>query len=509
MALAAIARPQRSRLVDPQTGLAAGTLLVMAAEALAFPAGLLVTILLTRHLPAADYGALVLALAAVAWLEWTVVTLFSRAAWKLIAEADDWRTVAAAVVRSFVLASLPVALLVFGSAGAVAELLGIPALAPLLRVLALEIPIFVTAQAYRTVLIGRGLHGSRAAVAALRWTVRALLVATGVLLGASLAAIAALIVAATAVELALVRWRALARRAETPAHAAGAANGSRPTDLTMRRLLAYAAPLALSAICMRLFDRIDIFALRLLGGSLESVAAYGVAQNLALAPGLVGSAFTPALIAALSVRFARGDAPGARLLGGTALRVGFLILPLTLLAAGAAPALVELLFGVRYAGTAPLFALLVVGAAGTLLIALAGGLLVAAGRLRWTLILTAPLLVVALVGHLFAIPRAGAIGAATVTAGTALLGAAAACTAARALVGTHIPVMTLVRGIVFGAGAGWLAWAWPVRGLVIVPVFALIAVLLGAAIALSGELRTDERARMLAWMRTLRQRAAR
>lgn len=491
--------------IDPPTGLAAGTLLVVAAEALAFPAGLLVTIVLTRHLPAADYGALALALAAVAWLEWTVVTLFSRAAWKLIAEADDWRPIAAAVVRSYVFASVPLAALVFVSAGAMAQLFGVPALAPLLQVLAVEIPIFVIAQAYRTVLIGRGLHGSRAAVAALRWTVRALLVVAGVLAGASLVAIAVLIVAATFVELVVVRTRALAGTG-TPAHPIGATTGG-PDSLTMRRLIVYAAPLALSAICMRLFDRIDIFALRLLGGSIESVAAYGVAQNLALGPALFGSALTPALIAALSWRLARGDRSGARRLGDTALRVAFLMLPVTLLVAGAAPALIDLLFGARYADAAPLFALLVVGAAGTLLIALAGGLLVAAGRLRWTLILAAPLLLVALVGHLIAIPRAGAVGAATVTAATALLGAAAACGAARTLIGTHIPVITLVRGLVLGAGAGWLAWAWPARGLVVLPAFALIALLLAGAMALTGELRADERTRLLGWIRTVRLRA--
>jgi GT2 family glycosyltransferase len=191
----------------------------------------------------------------------------------------------------------------------------------------------------------------------------------------------------------------------------------------MRGLVAYAAPLAVSAICLRLFDRIDIFALRVLGGSMESVAAYGVAQNLALGPGLFGAAFTPALIAALSYRLARGDDDGARQLSRGALRAGFLMVPLTLLTAGTAPELIALLFGPAYAAAAPLFAILLVGAAGTLLIALAGGVLVAAGKLRWTVALTAPLLLVAGIAHLVLIPRMGAVGAATVTTGTAIVGA--------------------------------------------------------------------------------------
>jgi len=491
---------RRPVAASPQAGLASGTILVMAAEALAFPAGLVATILLTRHLTPSEYGALALALAGIAWLEWTVVSLFSRAAWKLIAEADNWPAVARAVVRTFLLASLPIALLVFAAAGLAATALRIPPLAPVLRVLAFEIPIFVTAHAYRTVLIGRGLHGSRAAVTAVRWTVRALLIAAGTLLGVPLTAIAALIVAATTVELAIVRWRAMSRRHTVdPTTGRGADN----QPLTMRGLVAYAAPLAVSAICLRLFERIDIFALRALGGSMESVAAYGVAQNLALGPGLFGSAFTPALIAALSYRLARGDDGGARQLSRDALRAGFLMVPLTLLAAGAAPELIALLFGPAYAAAAPLFAILLVGAAGTLLIALAGGVLVAAGQLRWTVALTAPLLLVAGIAHLVLIPRMGAVGAATVTAGTAIAGAAGACAAVRLLLGTGIPVATLLRGMLFGCAAGWTASKWRVTGYAVLAALAALTVILAAAMCLTGELRAEERTRLKRWTRAL------
>lgn len=485
--------------VSPQAGLAGGTLLVMSAEALAFPAGLIATILLTRYLTPSDYGALAIALAGIAWLEWTVVSLFSRAAWKLIAEAQHWPDIATSVVRTFFLAALPVALVVFATADLAATALRIPPLASVLRVLAFEIPIFVTAHGYRTVLIGRGQHGSRAAVTAVRWTARALLIATGALLGAPLVGLALLIVAATTVELAVVRWRVMKAR-QTVDQAIGRGATRR---LTMRGLVAYAAPLAVSAICLRLFDRIDIFALRVLGGSMESVAAYGVAQNLALGPGLFGSAFTPALIAALSYRLARGDHGGARELSGDALRAGFLMVPLILLVAGAAPGLIALLFGPAYAAAAPLFAILLVGAVGTLLIALAGGVLVAAGHLRWTVVLTAPLLLVAGSAHLVLIPRMGAVGAAVVTAGTAIAGALCACATARHLVGTRIPLATLLRGILLGSAAGWAVSTLDVAGYAVLAVLAALTVILAAAMCVAGELRARERDQLKRWARSL------
>jgi O-antigen/teichoic acid export membrane protein len=487
-----------SSRVNPQERLVGGTMLVLAAEALAFPAGLIATILLTRYLLPADYGALALALAGVAWLEWTVVSLFSRAAWKLTAEADDWRTVAQPVVRVFLSAGLLAGVCVFATADLAARMLSVPQLAPLLRILALEIPVFVTAHAYRSVLIGRGMHGARAAVAAGRWTLRAILIAAGTLLGFSLNGLAVLIVAATCVELALARSGAAGFRR---AHARSARPDRAAIRITAGQLLAYATPLAVSAICLRLLDRMDVFALRLFGGSLENVAAYGVAQNLALGPGLFGTAFVPALVAAYSYRAARGDAVGAKRLSAEALRAGFLMLALSLLAAGAARSLIELLFGARYAAAAPLFALLIVGAGATLLNALASAVLVGAGKLPWTVRLTVPLVLMAAIGHAVLVPRYGAAGAAIVTASTALIGAAASCVAAHVLVGTPIPFATLLRSLGVGGVTAWGLARLHVTGAAILPVLAIALLLFAVGLVLSGELRASERARLRALRR--------
>ena len=484
--------------VNPQERLFSGTMLVLAAEALAFPAGLIATILLTHYLLPADYGALALALAGIAWLEWTVVSLFSRAAWKLTAEADDWRSVARPVVRVFLWTGLLVGVCVVAAADVAASVLSVPQLADLLRILALEIPIFAAAHAYRSVLIGRGMHGARAMVSAGRWIARALLVAAGTLLGLSLNAIAALIVVATCVELALARSRVgnLAR-----AVSASASPDRAGIPISAGQLLTYATPIAVSAICLRLLDRMDIFALRLFGGAMENVAAYGVAQNLALGPALFGSAFVPAVVAAFSYRAARGDLTGARGLSGQALRAGFLMLGLTLLLAGAAPGLIELLFGARYATAAPLFALLIVAAAAALLTGLAIAVLVGAGKLPWTVRLTLPLVLIAAIGHALLVPRYGAVGAAIVTASTAFIGATASCAATHILVGTSIPFATLLRSVGLGGITAWGLVRLKPSGAAVLPMLAISLVLVAIALVLSGELRPGERERIRALRR--------
>ena len=237
-------------------------------------------------------------------------------------------------------------------------------------------------------------------------------------------------------------------------------------------------------------------------GAMENVAAYGVAQNLALGPALFGSAFVPALVAAFSYRAARGDLIGARALSGQALRAGFLMLGLTLLLAGAAPGLIELLFGARYAAAAPLFALLIVAAGAALLTGLAIAVLVGAGHLPWTVRLTVPLVVIAAIGHALLVPRYGAVGAALVTASTALIGATASCAATRLIVGTPIPFATLIRSVGVGGCTAWALVRLNPGGSAVLPVLAISVIVVAFTLVVSGELRPGERERIRALRRT-------
>jgi O-antigen/teichoic acid export membrane protein len=111
------------------------------------------------------------------------------------------------------------------------------------------------------------------------------------------------------------------------------------------------------------------------------------------------------------------------------------------------------------------------------------------------------MLPVAAIGHLLVVPRAGAVGAALVTAATSLTGAAAACIAAHRLVGTPFPMATLVRAVGIGAVAFW-------AGILLLPgpgvggllgVVALAVALL-AALGLTGELSIAEWGRARRWV---------
>jgi O-antigen/teichoic acid export membrane protein len=468
-----------------ERGVLGGSLLVFAAESLAVPSGLAVTALLTRHFSPELYGVYALAAAGVAWLEWTVLSLLARPTFKLIAEAEDWRPVGAAVLRAHLLVGVITGAALFMASGTLARMFDVPGLALVLRVFALDIPLFMLAHAHRGIMVGRGQHASRAWTALTRWVLRVVLVAVAVVLGAPLWGVAALLAAATFGELLTARARV------------------RPSLWTrgsevvkVGTIFRYAAPLFVSATCLRLFDRVDIFALRLFGEPMETVGVYGVAQNLALGPGVFGLAFAPAVVAMLSFRWRRGDLEGARRGATNAFRLGMLILPFALLAAGAGGGLVRTLFGEAYSAAATPFAFLIVGATAMLVLSIGSAVLLAADHPRWTVALAVPILLAAIIGHVLAIPRFGATGAAAVSASVAVLGAVASALVARRLTGVVLPTPTLIRGVVSGSIVALTAALWPFAGLLLV---AQLIVLGGLALVLmvaAGELSRSDLARI-------------
>lgn len=109
----------------------------------------------------------------------------------------------------------------------------------------------------------------------------------------------------------------------------------------MRVLLTYAVALFVSGISLRLFDRLDIFALKILGGTAAQVGIYASAQNLTLVAGILALSFSPLLLSTLSQALARGDVHQARATGRDAMRLVLALLPISGMAAGAAPGIVD------------------------------------------------------------------------------------------------------------------------------------------------------------------------
>jgi O-antigen/teichoic acid export membrane protein len=474
----------------------AGTARVFLAELLILPTGLLVTALLTRRLGAAGYGLFALTATLVTWIEWSVTSIFARATIKFAAEAADWRGIGSTVLRLHLLAGAGAAVLLWLSAPLLGRLLHEREIVAYLRLFALDIPLFSMAQAHRNLLVGIGSFGGRALATAGRWVSRLLLIALLVEAGLSVRGAILGSIGASVVELAVSRRFArpsLLDRDVLPA----------------RQLWSYALPLFLTALSSRLFDKLDLFALKSLGATAAQAGIYAAAQNLALLPAIFSLAFAPLLLSTLSRLFAAGDRAGARAMCRDALRVVFWLLPVAGIVAGAAPAIVGWVFGRPFLPAAPLLACLSFAGVALVMLAVAVTILTAAGRPGWTFGLVGPLLPLALAGHLFCIPRWGAAGAALVTTAVACLGGLMGMLAVHRCCRVLPPAATAGRSVLIAGAAAALAALWPASGLWLLLKLPATLVMVAPAFMGLGELDAGEIAGARAWLRRYRARQER
>lgn len=459
-----------------------GTTWITLAEALILPTGFLTLTFLTRELGKDGYGLFALAATVVTWIEWGINSVFSRTTIKFVSEAKgDQAAIATAVLRAQLgigaLAGLGVVLM----APAIASLLHEPTLAPLLRLFALEIPLVNLAQAHQNILAGQGKFGARAIATAVRWLARLLFIVclvkaglsvAGAIFGSLAAMLADLIVCRFYIQPSL--WK--------------------PSNFPIQSLAGYAVPLFVAAISVRLYAKLDLIALKAMGGTAEQAGLYAVSQNLALLGGIMSPALAPVLIATIGQLLSTEQMGEVKALSQSAMRVVLLHLPFAGLVAGAAWEIVPLLFGEPFVTAAPLFAVLIFATIGTVMIAVTSAILVASNRPRWTAALSVPLPVVAVVAHRLLIPQWGSLGAAVATLLVAGLGAIAGIAAVYVRWRVLPPGMTFVRCcLVAGLGAITARyWAAPGFWLLLkLPVLGLTTLL---ALWLLGEISQADRA---------------
>jgi O-antigen/teichoic acid export membrane protein len=463
-------------------GALGGTVRIFLGEALAIPTGLLTAAFLTRRLGPDVYGLFALAATIVAWVSWSLGSVFARSTVKLVAQAHDWRPAGAVVLRAYLAVGLFAGGVLALLARPIADLLGEPALASGLRLFALDVPLFGLAHAHRNILVGTGGFTARAKGAAARWTARLVLIVA--LVGAGLSLTGAILgsIGASLVEIAVCR-----RYVRPPLRGAA--------PLALRDLVGYALPLLFAGLSLRVFDRLDLLALKALGGSAAQAGFYGAAQSAALLPGIFAVSFSPLVLSTLARALHEGREPAARALARDALRVAICLLPFAALISGAAPEVTTLVFGERFLPAARPLGLLIFAAMGLVLLSVSTAILVALGRPGLTLSLTAPLPLLALGGHLALIPRLGMLGAALVTTGFAALAAGAGLACVRAVWEVAPSAATLARSALLSALAYGLAASWPTPGVLVLLKLGLAGAALPLAFAALRELRADDLAR--------------
>jgi O-antigen/teichoic acid export membrane protein len=259
------------------------------------------------------------------------------------------------------------------------------------------------------------------------------------------------------------------------------------TQVPVRQLFDYALPLLLSALCLRVFERIDVVLLKFFGRTSAEVGMYGAAQNLMLATGLFSLAFTPILLSTLAQAVRAGDMEHARQIARDSMKIGLLLLPLAAIVAASAPDIVALIFGIDYVATAAVFQWLIFAGVASVTMSVVVAVLTGGSKPVWTLYAAVPLPVVAIVAHTWAIPRYGPVGAAMVTTLCGCAGAIFGAVAVYRLWGVTPPATSALRSV-FLAGLGALAASsWPSPGVLVVVKLAVVGLGVLLLLLASGE----------------------
>lgn len=456
-----------------------GSFRIFCAEALLLPTGFLTIIYLTRQLSPSGYGVYSLTLLIVTWMSWAIMAIFGQATVKLISNAEDWLAVATSLLRlNLIVSSVATAMLCLG-ANSLAELLDTPKLAFYLTLAAFDLPLFTLARLHQNILIGTESAKERAIIAASYWLSRFVLIVTFVYSGWGITGAILGSLGASLISLGVSRC-----------YVAPSLFGlaSRQTS----QLWHYVLPLFFSTICLRLYNTIDLAALRLLGGTTAEVGVYAATQNLALILNVFAFSFSPLFLATLSRLYKKGDREASRSLSRQALRFVLLLLPLVGLLAGSASEILAFIYDERYQSGAMLLGWVMVGACGSVMISVAIAILTAIEHPRITIILTAPLLPLAVILHGILTVKWLAVGAAAVTASCTILGAIALVFAVHRLLHVSPPLATLGRSLIISAGIYFGATWWSVSGFWLLLKLLGLSLLLPLAFFALGEFRRND-----------------
>lgn len=429
-----------------------GTARIFLAELLFPLTALITTAFLTRQLGPQGYGVLALTLTTIIWIESAITSFFAKATIKFVGETSEWRPAGAMIARLSLRVGIAAMVLVWLLAAPLSTLLNEPDLAFYLCVAAIDIPLFSLGQAYRSALIGAGNYQGGAVARAGRWLARMCFVI--VLVEASFSITGALlgIIGASIVEL----W--LSRR-----YLGSGVFGKQPrVPIPIRR---YGTLLFLSSLSFIIYNGMDLFMLKILGGTATQAGIYSAAQSLSLLPGLFSWTFSSLLLATLSRQLADSQRTLARDLVRDAMRVTLWLIPIAAIIGGAAPELVQIVFGTAFLQAGPLLALLVIGGVANVMFTVALTVMTADGYPARTVLFTAPLIPLALVGHLVMIPRYGQLGAALVTVVVALLSTSVAVVSICTPWHVWPPLATFLRSVVIALVLGTASVLWATPGM--------------------------------------------
>jgi O-antigen/teichoic acid export membrane protein len=482
------------------------TLYVALAQAAFLVTGYVIHALLARWLEPALYGVFGVSMTILVWVEIAVNNGVPSALQKFLPDTSlSEPSILRAAGRCQFLISVAVFLLMFLASPWLAVLLRDPALTGYLRLAFVDILAMGAYAYYRGVLNGwrafRQLSVAITAYSVAKLAAICLLVYLG--FGVSGALVGNVVSSLGGLAAGYLWIRRRKRQAGQAVHVGDAGAKAIGAVVSVRSMMAFVLPTALFTLASNLLLGLDLMGVKALLADADQAGFYNAAVNLANAPRLVLLAFSFTLLPSLSHSIAAHDLVRTRKTLQQVIRLLALVLfPILALVTGTAQAAVVFVFSAAYRPAAPILMILVFAyAAYTVYITLVTTLL-AENRPGRALAIPLALLPVMAGAVWMGVSRLGTMGAALATLFTVTAGAVVVVAYVfrrfrpeAALLGRSLGRIALASAVV------WLAaWQWSPDGLMLVPAYALLALLYLVLLLLLGELRIQDLTVVVTWL---------
>jgi O-antigen/teichoic acid export membrane protein len=473
--------PRRDAL---RTNVARGSLLGLLGQGWHLLTVFVLYAFLARKLGPAGFGQWRVVVSVLVWFELFINSGLTQVATKSITEsgADGRRR----VVRASYLGQAGFAVAAFAAlellAGPIAVLLHQPALAPLLRISALDIPLYGAFMVASAVVLGEERFERQAVSWIVYATAKGLLIAGLVATGFSVQG--ALVGNALS---SLVGFAAVFRPWERR-------HGEGPDLVALAATLVVATvPFLALSLSEGLGESVDLWLVSAAVPSAVLVGLYASAVVLAQVPTFLFQGLDRVLFPSVARAGAEQDARLAGHYAGQGIRLALLVnLLLVAIVAATGRQALTLVYGKAYVAAYVPLVLLMMAASGRTLRSVCSQVLMAEDRRRDALLVMLGTLATEIVLLVVLAPRYGLAGAAAAAAASALAGGAIAASLLARHVGTR-PLLTLLRSA-GAAAAVWAALAYltPQAPAWLLAAYPLAAVAYVAVLAVLGEFGPDD-----------------